>query len=74
MMTNGEHDDLWRKGAHSIQYLKDINDNLRRANAIECMKNLRDIDAIDDEQYKRFMVGIIKDCGFIISYESNSKD
>ena len=54
MMTNKEHDDLWKNAFYSIpylRYLKTISDSLRRANAIAITKELHELGIYSDETY-----------------------
>lgn len=61
MMTNLEHDTLWKNAANSVP---EIANSLRRANAIECMKALHEMDDIDDAAYATFLIQVLKSEGF----------
>ena len=68
MMTVGEHDSLWMKGANSIinseRHLDSIQQSLRIKNAIEIAKELHSIGAIPDEDYKEDLIKFLKNEGF----------
>lgn len=61
MLTNGEHDDLWREMAKSQPR---IGASLRRANAIAILKELHAIGEISIDNYKKGLVEILKSEGF----------
>lgn len=62
MMTNGEHDTLWKNAANSVP---EIANSLRRANAIECIKALHEMDDIDDAAYVSFLHQVLASEGFV---------
>ena len=68
MMTVEEHNLLWRKGARSIidseKQLNDIRLSLKRRNAIEALKELHNIGAVTDEDYKNYLIELITNEGF----------
>ena len=71
MMTVGEHDLLWKTGAQSIidseKQLNDIRLSLKRRNAIEALKELHNIGAVTDEDYKNYLIELITNEGFNLS-------
>ena len=71
MMTVGEHDLLWKKRAQSIidseKHLNDIRLSLKRRNAFEALKELHNIGAVTDEDYKNYLIELITNEGFNLS-------
>ena len=63
MLTVGEHDRLWIAGAKS---LPSIENSLRIANAISCVKELHTLGEISDSEYKTMLLTFIKGEGFKI--------
>lgn len=63
-MTVKEHDDNWMAAAKSIQHMPGIADSIRRANAIEILKELYNCGAIDTKDYVDSLVYIAKREGF----------
>lgn len=61
MMTNLEHDTLWKNAVTSVP---EIANSLCCANAIECMKALYEMDEIDDIAYANFLTQVLKSEGF----------
>lgn len=49
LLTNGEHDSLWRDAFRT--YIPRISNSLRRANAIECFRELHKLGMYSDEVY-----------------------
>lgn len=62
MMTNGEHDTLWK---NAVTAVPEIANSLRRANAINCIKALYEMDDIDDTTYVNFLHQVLRSEGFI---------
>ena len=71
MMIVGEHDLLWKTGAQSIidseKQLNDIRLSLKRRNAFESLKELHNIGAVTDEDYKNYLIELITNEGFNLS-------
>ena len=69
-LTVGEHNDLWKMGARSIinseKRLCRISDSLRRRNGIEILKELHNIHAISEEDYKEALKELLNSEGFTI--------
>jgi uncharacterized membrane protein len=61
MLTNGEHDRLWRNMVVSIP---DIRKALDRANAIACIKELYSIGEISKEDYSKSLISIMGSAGY----------
>lgn len=64
MMTNGEHDMLWKEGAQSIPGIKKT---LNVANAIAIAKELYEISDKTDEDkqgYKKTLLKLLRDSGY----------
>lgn len=69
MLTNGEHDDLWRSAFTSIpeiNKLSNISDSLRRTNLLFALKELHELGKIDDEAYAKDLLSVAKMEGYII--------
>ena len=68
MMIVGEHDLLWKTGAQSIidseKQLNEICLSLKIRNAIEALKELHNIGAVTDEDYKNYLIELITNEGF----------
>ena len=71
IMIVGEHDLLWKKGAQSIidseKQLNEIRLSLKIRNAIEALKELHNIGAVTDEDYKNYLIELITNEGFNLS-------
>lgn len=61
MLTNKEHDDLWRAAFAKVPK---IADELRRSNAIECVKELTKLGHIDSECCAKFLLSVLNDEGY----------
>jgi len=61
MMTNKQHDDLWIAGAEALPA---IHQNLRRANAIACFKELYTIGALSGDDYKKALLQMLNLIGY----------
>ena len=57
MMTNGEHDGLWREGAKS---LPEIELNLKIVNYISILDRLKEAGVITEDHYKRSLMDVSK--------------
>lgn len=60
-ITNGEHNNLMHNAYYAIDV---ISRSLRRANALEALKQIHDVGEITEECYKKALVDILKDEGF----------
>lgn len=60
-LTNGLHDELWIKGARA---LPDVENSLRVANAISCVKELYALGEISKDDYKETLIGLLKESGY----------
>lgn len=67
LLTTGEHDTLWR---NAFKVIPDLAASLRRSNAIECAKALREAGVMTDEEFLGVMAHILKAEGF--NWESDS--
>ena len=59
LLSNGEHDELWRnafKVIPSLAELKSIKNSLQEANRIACYKELHELGGIPDEAYAVLLV------------------
>ena len=61
MLTNGEHDDLWRK---AFTVVPGMAASLRRSNAIECAKILHEAGKMTDANFYEIAAHILKEEGF----------
>lgn len=61
LLTNGEHDDLWRKAYMAIP---GVAASLRRSNAIECLKILHGAGKMTDDDFYQSIEFILKAEGF----------
>lgn len=57
MLTSGEHDELWRNVFES--HVPGIAVSLRRANAIECCKELQRLGMITERDYAKVLSQIL---------------
>lgn len=57
-MTVKEHDEFWMAAARSIQSIPGVADSLRRANAIEILKELYNCGAMSTADYTKALMYI----------------
>lgn len=68
MLTNGEHDELWR---NAFTVIPCVARSLCYSNAIECVKGLLDCGKITVEDYSHMLYCILKEEGFKWPKEEN---
>lgn len=61
LLTNGEHDVLWK---NAFTVIPEIAASLRYSNAIECVKILHDAGKITDDDFHNCIAQILKAEGF----------
>jgi hypothetical protein len=63
-MTNGQHDELWAKGAKSLPRIETA---LRTANAIACLKEIFMLGEMSKEEYVESLKYLINQSGYTIN-------
>lgn len=66
LLTNGEHDELWRQAFKSIPELSSISASLKRSNLIIILKELHDLGKISDDGYAEDLVRVAEMEGYTI--------
>lgn len=74
MLTNGEHDELWRRAFQSIPEMSEIAKGIRVGNALSCAKELHSLGAVTDDGYKAMLIELLRKSGYEYTPSEVDKD